>query len=184
MKIIDRKVLWEGRFIRTVLITYKDKSGMTQKWEAVGRVNCERVVIIVPVTAEGEIILIRQYRPVLDNYVLELPAGLVELGETSLEAARRELVEETGYYTDELVHATEGVISTGINTETWDVVLARGVREAPGDVLRLYPPDESEDIEVVKIPIDYLHEALERFRARGDFVDLRIFGLIDLCRRK
>ncbi len=54
-------------------------------------------VTVLPVTAELEVILVRQYRPALDSDSLELPAGHVEEGESPEEAAGRELLEETNY---------------------------------------------------------------------------------------
>jgi uncharacterized protein len=55
-----------------------------------------RAVFVVPLTADGRIVLVRQYRYPVRNWVWEVPAGSVEPGETSREAARRELVEEAG----------------------------------------------------------------------------------------
>ena len=57
-------------------------------------------VTVLPVTAEHEVILVRQYRPALDSDSLELPAGHVEADESPEEAAARELLEETNYQTD------------------------------------------------------------------------------------
>jgi ADP-ribose pyrophosphatase len=55
---------------------------------------------VVAVTGEQRILLVRQYRPAVERYTLELPSGLVDPGETPAEAASRELVEETGYAAD------------------------------------------------------------------------------------
>lgn len=52
---------------------------------------------VVAVTEEGRIVIVRQYRPAVEKYTLELPSGLVDPGETPGEAAARELLEETGY---------------------------------------------------------------------------------------
>lgn len=52
---------------------------------------------VLAVTEDGRIPLVRQYRPALDRYTLELPSGLRETGESPLDTARRELVEETGF---------------------------------------------------------------------------------------
>jgi ADP-ribose pyrophosphatase len=54
-------------------------------------------VTILAVTYDNQILLVRQYRPVVEDYTLELPSGHVEGGESPAEAARRELLEETGY---------------------------------------------------------------------------------------
>lgn len=56
---------------------------------------------IVPFTAEGRVLLIRQYRYAVDAWIWEIPAGTLETGESPLACARRELVEETGYTADQ-----------------------------------------------------------------------------------
>lgn len=183
MKVTGEETLWVGKFLKAVLITYVDDRGQTRQWEAVGRVNCDGVVVVAPVTERGEVVLIRQFRPVLGRRVVELPAGLVNPGEAPIEAARRELVEETGYFSEHLTLVTEGVMSTGINTEIWNVVLARDARPAPPEILSAYPPDEGEEIEVMRVPVDAVYDAAESCRKRGDLLDLRIFGIIELARR-
>jgi ADP-ribose pyrophosphatase len=183
MEIIDRKPLWSGKFIKTVLITYKDRKGVIRQWEAVGRVNSRGVVIIVPITSGGELILIRQYRAALDSYVIELPAGLVDWDEEIIEAGRRELIEETGYMPGRTEHLTDGVMSTGIDTEEWWILLARDVEPAPEEITRVHPNDENEDIEVLRVPLNDLHQGLEDLKDRGNRVDLRIYGLVEIARK-
>lgn len=183
MKVTGEETLWAGKFLKAVLITYADDRGRTRTWEAVGRVGCDGVVVVVPITAEGELVLIRQFRPALNRLVVELPAGLVNPGEEPLEAARRELVEETGYYSEALAPVTEGVMSTGINTEIWNVFLARDARPAPPEMRSLYPPDESEEIEVMKVALDAVYDTAESCKKRGDLMDLRIFGIVELAGR-
>ena len=56
--------------------------------------------VVVAVTAEGGLLMVRQFRPAVGARSLELPAGHVEIGETPEEAARKELLEETGYEAD------------------------------------------------------------------------------------
>jgi ADP-ribose pyrophosphatase len=155
-----------------------------REWEAVGRAGDNRVVVIIPVTRMGELLLIRQYRPVVDSYVVELPAGLVESDEDDLAAGRRELIEETGYDADTITLLTEGVMSTGINTERWHILLAEDVRKAEEKVRGEHTADEGEDIEVIRVPFGDVHGALERYRREGDEVDLRIYGLLDLASRR
>jgi ADP-ribose pyrophosphatase len=184
MEIIDRKTLWKGKFIKTTLISYRDRRGVVREWEAVGRAEDNRVVVIIPVTRTGELLLVRQYRPAVDSYVIELPAGLVEPDEDDLTAGRRELIEETGYVSDAITPLIEGVMSTGINTEQWRILLASDVREAEEKVRCSHPPDEGESIELIKVPLADVHGALEQYRQRGDTVDLRIYGLLVLARRR
>ncbi len=59
-------------------------------------------VSVVAMTSQDEILLIRQYRPAVEQFTLELPSGHVEINETPEEAARRELVEETGFQAHKL----------------------------------------------------------------------------------
>jgi 8-oxo-dGTP pyrophosphatase MutT (NUDIX family) len=66
------------------------------------RVRCVDWAQIVPVTDDNEIVMVRQYRHGSDELSLEIPAGLIDPGETPAEAARRECKEETGYTANEL----------------------------------------------------------------------------------
>ena len=54
MKVIDQKVLWEGKFIRMILLSYEDRNGIIREWEAVSRVNDHGVVVVIPVTDNNE----------------------------------------------------------------------------------------------------------------------------------
>lgn len=58
-------------------------------------------VNIIPITKEGNIVLIEQYRHGTDSIVLEIPGGLIEIGEIPVNAAKRECIEETGYSSKE-----------------------------------------------------------------------------------
>jgi ADP-ribose pyrophosphatase len=85
--------------------------------------------IIFPLTKEGEVVLVRQYRPPLDRMELGLPAGLVENGEGPSAAARRELLEETGYSGGEW-EALGSLASSPSLKDNWAYLfLARGVEE-------------------------------------------------------
>jgi ADP-ribose pyrophosphatase len=181
VKVVKQETLWEGKFIKAVLISYRDHTGTIREWEAVSRINCNGVVVIIPVTDNNDVILIRQFRPALDNYVIEFPAGLVDPGEDIISAGLRELIEETGYTSDNISLFTDGVISTGINTEKWNVLLASNSKKALDDILQKHKPDDNEDIETLVIPLDNAHGILQQYRLDGDDVDLRIFGLLDLA---
>lgn len=177
--IIGEETVWEGRFLRGLKITYRDSLGEVRSWETVERVNCDGVVAIVPVTDAGETILIRQFRPAVNNYVIEFPAGLNDKKESLSEAAARELVEETGYEAKEMTFLAEGPLSSGASREVLTVYLAKGlVFKGIGE------RDETEDIEVLKIPIDTLYERLAALRKEGNLIDLKILGLIEMAKRQ
>jgi ADP-ribose pyrophosphatase len=183
MEILSKETKWEGRFIRIVLITYRGRDGNKHVWEAVERIGSRGVVVIVPVTKDNKLILIRQFRPTLDGYVIELPARLVEPEKDFLGTCHRELIEETGYDSVELSPLAEGVMSTGITSDVWKVVLARNAYEASDDLKRRYPPDPNEDIETFLVPVMDVAAELERLAQEGNYIDLRIHGMVALYLR-
>ena len=107
------EVLFQGRFIRV------KKQG---RWEYVERCKTTGAVAILAVTAAEEIILVEQYRIPMGKRVIEIPAGLSgdiegEENEAMAEAAKRELLEETGYQAERMRFLTQGPSSAGLSTE-------------------------------------------------------------------
>ncbi len=104
--------------------------------------------IVFPLTGTGEVALVNQYRPAIGRIELGLPAGLVEEGEEPLVAARRELLEETGYAGGEW-ESLGAVASSPSLKDNWaHLYLARGVERAGSQ-----QPDEYERLEVVLVPV-------------------------------
>jgi len=66
-------------------------------------ISTKDYVCVIATTENGDLLLVRQFRPALDKMVLELPSGHVEEGETPEQAARKELLEETGYIAGEMI---------------------------------------------------------------------------------
>src|SRR5947209_2381816 len=91
---IERETAWEGKLITVQKETVRLPDGRTTVREIV--VHPE-VVAILPVTDDGRLVLVRQYRKAAERVLLEFPAGGVDDGETAEEAVRREMIEETGY---------------------------------------------------------------------------------------
>ena len=181
MEIIDKKPLWTGNFLRTVLIKYSthcnsSNSVETRDWESVERVNCSGIVGIVPVTDSGEIILIRQFRPPVNGYVVELPAGLCDMGEALEDAAKRELIEETGYSAGSMRFLIKGPMSSGSSAEMLNVFVATDLT-----YVGIGKRDETENIEVLKIPSENCASALLKMQEDGSVIDLKINGLIEMA---
>jgi len=107
--------------------------------------------IIFPLTREGEVVLVRQYRPPLERTELGLPAGLVEADEKPEVAARRELLEETGYSGGEWEPLGSLASSPSLKDNWAYLFLARGVEETSAPV-----PDEHELLEAVTVPVERL----------------------------
>ena len=182
MAVISKTILWEGRFLRSVLIRYKVRCNSSnhieeRDWEAFERVNCAGIVGIVPFTDNNEVILIRQFRPPVKGFVIELPAGLVDGGEDFEAAVRRELIEETGYEAADVRFLMDGPMSSGASSEILSVYVATGLRH-----VGIGKRDETEDIEVIVVPMDQVSARLAQLRGRGNHIDLKVFGMIEMAR--
>ncbi len=162
-----REVHFQGKFIRAVA---------EDGWEWVERTNATGAVVIVPITPQGEVVLIEQYRIPLHALVIELPAGLAgdsagDEGESLLLAAQRELIEEAGFEADRWEYLTEGPSSAGLATEVFALFLARDARRvAPGG------GDAAEEITVHVVPQAELEQWLQRRRAEGAMIDPKVFA--------
>ena len=113
---------------------------------------------ILATRADGRVLTVRQYRPAVERYTLELPSGLIDPGESPAEAARRELLEETGYEAAEVEVLGPMLPDTGrLGNRIWACVAA-GVRGVEGR-------EPEEGIEVAALTV----EELLRLAAAGEF---------------
>jgi len=87
---------------------------------------------LIALTDERQILLVRQYRPAVERYTLELPSGLIDPGETPGETAKRELLEETGYAATNVDVLGPMFPDTGRLTNRIWSCFASGVRPVPG----------------------------------------------------
>jgi 8-oxo-dGTP pyrophosphatase MutT (NUDIX family) len=105
-------------------------------------------VNVIPLTSDGRVVLIRQYRHGIQQITLEIPGGIVENRDTPEAAARRELMEETGYRESEMIHLGTVHPNPAFLNNRCHTFLAKDVVRA-GEQLQ----DDKEDIEVLLRPI-------------------------------
>lgn len=159
-------------FSRVRVDTLQTPSGKEIEREVVERLGA---VAVVPVDTEGRVLLLRQYRHPIGGYVLEIPAGLLDVEDEAPEhAARRELAEEIAYDVDELLPLTAFLNSAGWCTERTHVFLGRDCR--PGEMPEGFVPDSEEaDMEIVPLSIE---DALDAART-GVITDAKtVIGLL------
>ena len=120
-------------------------------------VEAPNAVVVVAVDDEGHVLMVRQYRKAPERELLELPAGVIDPGETPFESAQRELREEVGMAAGRLTELGSFFAAPGGLTECVYAFLATELRADP------LPPDEDERIEVERAPFrDLMERAIRR----------------------
>jgi len=159
-------ILHKGKYLSLVC---KDN------WEYVERTRCSGIVVIVPMTKEGKVIFVEQFRRPVEAQVIEWPAGLVNDKtlhdlETMETAARRELLEETGYEAGHLTLFAGGPVSSGLSSEIITFYQALNVvKKGPGG------GDATESIKVHEIPLKEADSWLCEMGKKGFLVDPKVY---------
>jgi ADP-ribose pyrophosphatase len=132
-------------------------------------------VVIIPITADHEIVLVRQYRPAIGRWAWELPAGSLKPGEDVTRAARRECQEEIGHVPSQLERVGSYFPTPGYCDEEMTFFKATGLR-APGPGDEEAHQDEDEDIEARSFRRDELQQMI----AAGEIIDLKTVAGLSL----
>jgi len=144
-------------------------------WEYVQRSNCTGIVVITAMTDDRKMILLKQYRPPVKKFCIELVAGLVndqgkKTKESMTAAAKRELWEEAGYQAKKMTRILTGPVSPGSSADCMTLFMAEGLTKT-GDG----GGDHTEDIEVFEIPLDQVTPWLRSMERRGHLVDPKVY---------
>jgi len=171
----ERKILYEGKFKRLV---------SERGWEFVERVNCSGVVVILAITNNAELVLVEQLRVPVGRKVIELPAGLVndlphKKNEKDIEAAHRELIEETGYEAEKLDLMFVMAASPAFCGEMISVFRARGLKKV-GDG----GGDHLESITPHVVPLKSIDRWLEQKKEEGNLVDSKVYMMLYLLEKE
>lgn len=144
-------------------------------WEYVTRKNSTGVVLLVAVTPQNELLMVEQHRPPVQACVLELPAGIAgdnDASESLETAAKRELLEETGYAASNATHLFTGSVSPGLVSEVLSFFHMTGLeKQHEGGGVK----EEDEDITVHHVPLAEADAYFARFRAQGGMVDCKAY---------
>lgn len=150
-KTISGETLYEGKIITLRVEEVELPDGKKAKRELIRHPGA---VSIIPITTEGKLVLVEQYRKAVGRSLVEIPAGKMEPGEAPEVTAVRELEEETGYGAKEFTYIQSFVTSPGFADEVIHLYLAQG----------LYPienpaaGDEDEFIDLLEVTIEEAEE--------------------------
>ena len=170
-QLLRRKLFYQGRKFSFEVNRYR----LPNKVE--GEMECIRHpggALIVPVTADGQLMLLRQYRFSVQRRILEFPAGTVEMGEDPSTTAEREVQEETGFQASNLKKIGEILLAPGYSDEVIYIFLATGLEKMEVPLAQ----DEDEDIEVLLMSPELVAEAI----ASGELTDAKSIAAYAMVR--
>jgi ADP-ribose pyrophosphatase len=167
--ILERSEPYRGKIVNLRVDTIALPSGTKAIREVVMHPGG---VTAIPVLADGRILLVRQFRYPLQKFILELPAGKLDSGQSPADTIKRELEEEAGFHTNVLEYACAFYTSPGISDELIHLFVARDLIEVPQRL------EEGEHITIEAYTIE---ECLQKIKT-GEIADGKtILGILWYC---
>ena len=161
----DKKTVCEGKYLRMCVQGH---------WEFAERTNAGAAVIIIARTPDDKLLFVEQYRIPMGRNVIEMPAGLVgdlDADDTLELAAKRELLEETGWQAEHVKVLIIGPTSSGLSNEQIAFVRATGLTR-----IHAGGGDETENITVHEVPVADAAKWLKRKKAEGYSMDPKLWA--------
>lgn len=170
-KILKDEIIYNGKFIEVKKRHFLGQGKKPGIWEIVKRKTYGKIISIAAITENNELILEKIFRIPLNDYVIELPAGLMdEKDESEEECVKRELLEETGYKVDKVNLLTSGPFNTGLTSDEMAIYLGK-----QAELIQKPELDLEEDIEVIKVSLKNLPDYLLNSKIK---VDLKIWAVM------
>ena len=188
-KHLETVLVAAGKWLRLEKVKFLDRRGKERVWERVARTtrppdtrfDCVGIFTLLQRSdEENKVVFVRQYRPPVESYTIEFPAGLVDPGETLAEAAVRELREETGFRGQVLGDSPPVSLDAGLSNTLMALMTAVVDGDDPVNAEAEKTEEiEGEDTEVILVGVGDLAEKLKEFSARGDIVDSRVWAFVN-----
>ena len=181
MEITRRETVYEGNYLRMVNKTAVTDRQQEVIWETIERTNIydNRVVAVVALTRQNEFVMERQWRAAIESYVIQFPAGLMDIeNESTEETARRELLEETGYEAKKLILVLTAPTNPVLSPTIAHYYFAPDVEYTGGE-----NRDTGEDIEIITVPRESMGKFLIK-PPKDTVQDLAVPGIIKLMEEK
>jgi ADP-ribose pyrophosphatase len=152
-QLLKQRLFYKGRKFDFEVNRLRLPNKVEGEWECIRHPGG---ALAVPITPEGKLVLVRQYRFAVQGRILEFPAGTLEPNEDPLETIKREIAEETGYRGQKWDKLGEFFLAPGYSDEIIYAFLARDLQKLDT------PPkqDEDEDIETVLLTLEELEKAI------------------------
>lgn len=149
---LGRELKYQGSILDVYQDSVRVPNGNIAKWDFIKH---KGAAAVLPVTEEGKILMVRQYRNAIERDSIEIPAGGKNgVDEPTIVAAARELEEETGYKSDDLELLISTVPAIAYSSEVIDIYVARNLKPSRQHL------DEDEFVDVCEYTLDELCEMI------------------------
>lgn len=162
------RVIFKGKLLNLTTKRVRLPNGYVANLEIIRHPGA---ALIVPFLTKGRIIMLRQFRPVINSYIYELPAGTLGKGEPALSCARREIIEETGYSAEKLTRLGEIYPCPGYSTEKIIIYKAEMLKKKK----RMAEADE-----VIKTSV-FTKGRIKRLFKSGRIIDAKTISALAMC---